>query len=141
MKPRYWHGAVAISNSQPFAEADATAIVNKVRVSFERLRNGAGEQDDFLRIGCAINVAHMRAQNIGGNAEVVAILNDAGLAMHDAQDRKDRIGRYGLTGPGQHAVAAGIDAYEAILRASSPRQMHAAQEALIRRLDRMGLPA
>lgn len=132
-EPASW--AAAIASSQPFTEAQATGIVNLVRIAWQRLREGTAEADHFIRIGCCINVASVRAEEIGSNTDVLASLAAAGAALVDCQDRRDRLGRYGLTGPGLQAVGAAIDVYEQVLRASSPKQMQLAEREVIRRLD------
>jgi hypothetical protein len=128
-KPEAW--AQTIADSMPFIEADATAIVNRVRVALQLLFDGSADNIHVITLGCAINVAIPRAEAI--DAALADILNKAGDAVMECQRIQEAHGRYGLTGPGRLALAAGIDAYEAILRASSPRQMRDAEAEVRRR--------
>jgi len=124
--------AATIIDRRPFSEADATAIANKVRAALVLLLDGKADPVHFITLGCAVNIASIRAEAI--SPDLVAILAAAGEAMNECQRIHEQHGRYGLTGPGRHALAAGIDAYEAILRASSPRQMQLAEQEVLRRL-------
>lgn len=126
--------AHVIFGSQLFSDADATSIVIKVRVALQLLLDGNAGGEDFIRVGCAVNVASVRAEQIGDSAALLATLAQAGHALKDCERIHDVHGRYGLTGPNRIHLAAGIDAYEALLRASTPRQMHEAEQEVIRRL-------
>lgn len=128
-----------IYRSKPFTEAEATTIVNKVRAAMQCMREGVADFDDFIRLGAAINVSAARAEKIGSADDVQQVLTDAGAAMTACQLRHERTGRLGMTGPELTALATGIDAYEAILRASSPLQMHQAEQEVLRRLNALGL--
>lgn len=130
VNPTAW--ASTILDRQPFSEAQATQIVNKVRVALQLLLDGQAESLHFITLGCAVNVASVRAEQIGD--ELVGILAKAGAAMTDAQRIHDTHGRYGLTGTGRQHLMAGIDAYEAILRESTPAQMQLAEREVVRRL-------
>jgi len=59
-------------------------------------------------------------------------------AMVDAQGIFERHGRYGFTDPSIDAVRKGLDAYDAIARASSPVQMQAALTEVVRRYHAHG---
>lgn len=96
------------------------------------LLDGKADPVHFITLGCAVNVASVRAEKI--SPELVGILAKAGAALTECQGIHDRHGRYGLTGPGRHQVSEGIEAYEAILRESSPKQMQLAEQEVLRRL-------
>ena len=130
--------AEAILDSQTFSEEDATKIVNRVRLAFTRLLEGTAEPDHFITLGCAVNVATIRAEAI--DPALVKILQGAGSALMECERINDVHGRYGLTGPGRQRLAEGIDAYEAILRASSPKQMQLAETEVLRRLSAQRRP-
>lgn len=125
--------AERIAASRPFEEADAEKIIIQVNVAHRRLLDGTAEADHFLRLGCAVNIAAVRAEEI--DRSLIDILDAAGAALNEGQALHERHGRYGLTGPGIAQLAAGIDAYAAILRASSPMQMEQAQAEVVRRLS------
>lgn len=127
--------ALALYSSKPYPEADADKLVNVVRVALQLMLDGTAEAVHFMRCGCAINVAAVRAEQIGSNEEAMKSIWEAAEALTDAEGIHARHGKYGLTGPGRGRLAAGIDTYEAILRASSPRQMHLAEKELMRRLN------
>jgi sRNA-binding regulator protein Hfq len=119
---------------QTISEATATMIANKVRVAHQLLREGKADQQQFVTVGTAINVATIRAEQIGGSGQVQEALWLAGQFMNDCQERRERTGTFLLSGPGLQAVAEAIDAYELILRASTPRQMEDAAQEVWRRV-------
>lgn len=127
----------ALWSSVPHTDQKATELMNATRAALVRLLDGTAEDKHFMRLGVDINLAAIRAGQIGATQEVTDILNAAGEALKDCERFHGAGGRYGLTGPGRQHLAAGIDAYEAILRASSPRQMHLAEQELGRLLSRM----
>jgi hypothetical protein len=129
--------ATALYSSQTYSEQKADEIVSLVRIALQRMLDGTAEPVHFMRCGSAVNMAAIRAEQIGGNGEAMEILMAAGEALKEAEGIQGRHGKYGLTGLGRLRLATGIEAYEAILRASSPRQMHLAEQELLRRLDHM----
>jgi len=129
--------ATALYSSQTYSEQKADEVMALVRIALQRMLDGTAEPGHFMRCGSAVNIAAIRAEQIGGNAEAMEILMAAGEALKEAEGIQERHGKYGLTGPGRQRLAVAIDAYEAILRASSPRQMHLAEQELVRRLNHM----
>lgn len=129
--------ALAFYSSQPYTQQKADEIMEQLRVALQLMLDGGAEQIHFIRLGVAINLAAVRCEQIDGNEQALEVLLGAGEALKAAEGIHERHGRYGLTGPGRHRLMAGIDAYEVILRASSPRQMHLAELELGRRLGRM----
>ena len=107
VNPSSW--AHAIMDSQPFPERDATAIVNKVRAAMVLLLEGNADPVHFITLGCAVNIASIRAEQI--SPQLVEILAEAGQALNECDRIHDTHGRYGLTGPGRQQLAAGIDAW------------------------------
>lgn len=92
------------------------------------------ESHDYLTH--CVGVAQIRAVDIGGDGanDVIQDLNEAAMALRRARDRWERIGKWGLDGPGLQALPVAVHHYEAILRASSPQQMEHAQTV---RLDQL----
>jgi hypothetical protein len=134
--PKTWHAGTAVLNSTVFTKEDADAIVDLVRIAHGRLLKGDAEQIHIIRIGCALNVAAVRAEAIGNSQPMLVSIDAAGKALTEADARLEVHGRYGLSGPGIAQLAAGIDAYEDIVRASTPKQMQDAEKEVVRRLTR-----
>jgi len=137
--PAAW--AIAIDASRPFPEEEATRIVNRVRVAYQCLRDGVASDEHFDRLGAAVNVAIVRCEQIGNSEPLQRLLVAAAKALMEGRALHARHGRYGLTGPGTLALNAGMDAYEEILRQSSARQMQAAVEEVVRRVNQQAAQA
>ena len=107
----------------------ATQIVNHVRAAYQRMREGNGDGRDYDVLGAALNVAVVRAERIGSGQPIVDGITAAMAALRGA----DRGERYGFTGPGILSMNCGIDLYEQVLQASTPRQMADATDEVVRR--------
>ncbi|HEY8356330.1 MAG TPA: hypothetical protein VIL30_02615 [Ramlibacter sp.] len=128
--------AVALSNSQTLTEQKATQLMESTRVALVRMLDGSADDVHHQRLGTDINVAFIRLEDDdieGEKAPTFEVLQLAGEALNFSARMRQERGRYGLTGPGRQQLADGIEAYEAILRASTPRQMENAQQELVRR--------
>lgn len=124
-----------LARSQPTPPEDVTHIMVLIRTAWQVLREGNGEDEHADRLGAALNVGIVRSEEI--HPELTEILMRAGKAMAQAQRIEREHGKYGFTGPGLIAISEAIDAYEVILAASSPLQMHRAMLESARRLQRM----
>lgn len=130
------HGAVtqaAVEQNAPICEADANRIMVRARLALHNLLDGEANEQAFMVVACAINVGGARSEQIDGNKPALAVFDAAGEALTHAQRRNDVHGRYGLSGPEREHVKAAIEIYEQVLRASSPRQMHLAEQEVVRR--------
>lgn len=127
--------------TQPHTEADVVRIMNPVQAALVCMLDGAADDKDFARLGACINLAAFRIQLTGaevGNAEaLMERLMQAGAALKEAERIKAQHGRYGLTGPGRHDLSAGVEVYRALVEASSPYQMHLAENDLWKHLGRL----
>lgn len=126
----------AIAASQDTTPEHADGIMKPVRAALQALLDGKAGDTEYRRVGSALNVATVRAGQIGDNDAAVAVLQAASFAMLDCLRIKHAHGRYGLTGPAREAIKEGIDLYETILRGSTPRQMYDAERELERMLAR-----
>lgn len=126
------HPLDKIAACQPFPEAEITRILLKVHDAFAQLRNGSKDPDLFDRLAAVLNVGLVRSEDIGQQG--VEVFKAAQAALMEA----DRIFathlHYGFTGPGLEAMRGAIALYEEILQASTPLQMHQAQEECMRRI-------
>jgi hypothetical protein len=135
-KPRSgMHPLDLITACQPYPKARADEILLRVHSAYEHLKTGGADDDLFDRLGAAINVGLIRAEEIGGPAsEGAGVFVRAVGALIECDAMKTRHGHYGFTGPALGIMAEAIELYEAIVRASTPLQMHRAQEEVIRRV-------
>ena len=128
--PTAW--AATIARSREVEPGVVTTISLKLRTAFEALRNGTGDEEDFVALACALNVGLLRGEQISPLIEQTMLA--AQEALHDCARIFEAHGRPGFTGPGLQAIDAALEAYEAITAASTPYQM---QQALNDSLHRI----
>ena len=123
-------GIRVLDRARPFDEGDTTAEHIKTRACFERLADGTADNDDFDRVAMAINLAKVRALEIDdGLASVLECGQDA---MHALRARYERWAKWDMLPAERAAIAQAMDAHEAITDASSPLQMMAALDVVMR---------
>lgn len=137
MKPRQAvlnYMEVAVWASQPHGEADVARLMNDTEIALVRMLDGTADDQHVRRLGTDINIGWIRAEQLAPQLanpeEVQGAFERAGAALEESKRIRAAHGRYGLTGPGRQALQDGVDAFEVILRASSPREMHHAEEVL-----------
>ena len=123
-------GIRVLDRARPFDEGDTTAEHIKTRACFERLADGTADNDDFDRVAVAINLAKVRALEIDdGLASVLECGQDA---MHALRARHERWAKWDMLPAERAAITQAMDAHEAITDASSPLQMMAALDVVMR---------
>ena len=120
-----------IYNSRPSEPAEVSRVMVDVRMCYERLKSGAGTEQDYRVVIFAVNIGMIRAEAI--DTELVSYFLAAGEALMECGRLHARHDRYGFTGPGILAINAALEFYEQMLGLSSPNQMHAAAEEADRR--------
>lgn len=116
-------------------QSSAVKAMLHVRECFESLKTGHTAPDntnDFNTIGHAIGVAVIRAKDIENSGPMLLSLLHGHAAMQRCLERWETIKLWGFDGPAIHAVTDAIEVYEAIIQASSPRQMY---DAMTKRMD------
>jgi hypothetical protein len=117
---------------QPF-KADELAMLNvHVRLAFERIRIGNGQDEHFHTLATAINVAMIRSETIDPLCLQTCQLAQASLMR--CIDRHYRLGVWGFDGLALQDIPPAIDLHEQILALSTPLQM---QDAMAETLVRM----
>lgn len=115
-----------LEECRPYKEIEVAHDMLKIRAAFERLKDGTADQDDFNRVGVAFNLAKIRALEIDeGLADELEKSQDA---MMRCKERYKKHGHFGFDGCGLQACEYAIEAHEAILTESSPKQMQNAME-------------
>ena len=133
---RRWHADPKtmlrlVSKVQPFTSEELVLLETPVRVAWESLRTGRGEESDFHTLAAAVNVALIRAEDIDPLAvEVCTRAADAMMAVWDRFQRKRVWGVDHLT---LSHLPTCIDLYEQVLELSTPLQMQAAMNEAIQR--------
>jgi hypothetical protein len=130
VNPAAWLNA--ITNAQPTRPSEVLRIMVAIRTAYEKLKTGAGTEQDYDRLGAAVNVGMIRAEEI--DQFLVDIMMKAGEAMLSCERIRRKHGAFGFHGEDLLAVNAAVDAYESILSASSPLQMDAAARECERRI-------
>ena len=123
-------GIRVLDRARPFDEGDTTAEHIKTRACFERLADGTADNDDFNRVAVALNLARVRALEIDdGLASVLECGQDA---MKVLRARHERWAKWDMLPAERAAITQAMDAHEAITDASSPLQMMAALDVVMR---------
>ena len=123
-------GIRVLDRARPFDEGDTTAEHIKTRACFERLADGTADNDDFDRVAMAINLAKVRALEIDdGLAGVLECWQDA---MHALRVPHERWAKWDMLPAERAAITQAMNAHEAITDASSPLQMMAALDVVMR---------
>lgn len=87
-----------LDDCRQYDEGDLTMDHIKIRSCFGRLRDGSATEDDFNRVGVAINLAKARALEIDEIlADHIEVAQDA---MMRCKARFGSHGRFGFDGPG-----------------------------------------
>lgn len=125
-------GFWAVAEGLEIDQDHATKLMNRIRVAYQRMRDGGGTDSDFDSLAATLNVGLIRAEVI---AEPVVDGIKAGMEALLESDRLNGThGRYGFTGPGILAMNCAMDLYEQILRNSTPKQMELAAAESMRRM-------
>jgi hypothetical protein len=106
-----------------------TELMMRVHDAFAHLRGGGDDVDLFDRLYIALYVGKVRSASIGEAG--VALFTDALKALIEAEQIKERHGRFGFTGPGLETVREAVALYEELLTLSTPRQMTDAQDEVV----------
>ncbi|MDF3821988.1 hypothetical protein P3G55_18935 [Leptospira sp. 96542] len=119
------------------SEADKAALM--VHDALQTLLRGDVRGQDhghvFDVLAHALGVAALRALQIQperAQNPALPVLAEGTAALQRAIGRWEARGAFGLDGPGREALLAAVEAYTAILRASSPAQMQAASDERLR---------
>lgn len=124
----------------------AINALRDVRGALNSLLDHEVAADDVLPhdlLAHAIGITVIRSLQIAGDGEnpTQPITRAASEAMLSIRARWERLGKWGVTGPERQALIDVVDAYEAILLASSPAQMQKAHEIRLASLKEQGVLA
>lgn len=122
-------GMFILENARPHDPEETAGAHLKTLASFERCRDGAGNEDDFDHVAMVLNICKVRALDI--DATLADMIERAQDAMLRAKERYLRLGRFGFDGPGLTQVRDALEASQAIIDASSPLQMRSAQRVAV----------
>ena len=119
VNPATW--AMLIAARQDTHPSTANEVMLKLHDAFCQLKAGTTDDDFFDRLAACVNVGLVRAEQI--DPVCVAPMVAARDALIRCDGIRGRHGRYGFDGPGLHAMTAGLEVYEEMLRNSTPQQM------------------
>ena len=120
-----------MSKIQLFTPVELVKLQAPVRVAFESLRIGRGDENDFHTLACIVNVALIRSESI--DQLCVETCQRAQDALMTILARSKRLGKWGLDAAGLQDIPPAMDLHEQLLELSTPHQMQQAmQETLLR---------
>ena len=112
-----------IHRLEPFSANELLRLELPVRMSFQAMRSGAGQEQDFHDLAAVVNVTIMRSRSIDPLCEQTA--NMASDALMRCWDRHQRTGIWGFDGLALGQIEAAIELHEQLVRLSTPEQMMA----------------
>lgn len=125
---------VAIWASSPHSPEEVARLMNDTDAALVLLLDGKADDKHIKRLGTDINVGWIRVEQLedklANTEELQACFERAGAAIEECRRVYAKFGRWVLSGPGRHALQDGVDAFRAVLTASSPREMHHAEQVL-----------
>ncbi len=124
--------ARTLENCRPFEPGEMLHEHIKNRTAYDNLRHGEGTQADFDRVAMMLNVGLVRSESI--DALLVQTMQRGQDAMCRMKDRALRGLPFGFDAAGLSDVPVALDAFEAILDASSPQQMQTAVQVVWHRM-------
>lgn len=122
-----------LNDCRPYREDELSTDMLRIRTAFDRIKEGTADQEDFNRVGVAINLAKIRALEI--SEELADGIERGQDAMVRCKQRFEKTGRWGFDGEGLQDMAYAMEAHEAILVESSPKQMENAMFAMRKALQ------
>lgn len=125
-------GLYLLDWARPFEGNDTLDLKIKVRDCLQILKDGTSEERHFNCVAMAFNIAMIRAESI--DPLLVAAVQRGMDAMVRMQERAQRGLNLRFDSPGLRDTPPAMDAYEAILDASSPLQMALASKEVYKRM-------
>ena len=118
---------------QLFTPGELVKLQTPVRLAYECLRTGQGQQDDFDTLAGAVNVALVRSESI--DQLCVETCQRAQDALMSVLARSKRINKWGLDAAGLQDIPPAMDLHEQLLALSTPLQMQQAMRETLRRME------
>lgn len=111
--------AKVIALTELFNGVELAKLLLPIRESFDALTKGSANAEDVHRLIDTMNVTLVR----GWGTDMQPIANAAMNALRRTWERYERVGKFGLDGPGLSEVEQGLELHEELVSKSSPRQM------------------
>ena len=118
---------------QLFTPVELVKLQTPVRIAFESLRSGKGEETDFHTLAAAVNVSLIRSESI--DQLCVETCQRAQDALMSVLARSKRINKWGLDAAGLQDIPPAMDLHEQLLELSTPHQMQQAMRETLRRME------
>ncbi len=135
-------GLLLLDRARPYEPGEMVTEHILTREAFNRLRDGSGDASDFDRVSMQLNVGMIRAEQI--DRELLHTMQRGQDAFVRMKDRYLRGLSFGFDADGLRTAPDALDAYEAVLDASSPLQMLMAIKEAYKRItngDLLEMPA
>lgn len=113
---------------QPFTEEEMTDLSLPLRMSYEAMRKGYGNERDLSDMAAAINTTVMRTKNMA--PEIQAVPSAAVIALAKIYQRFTKWGKFDPLANELADIEAGLDLHEQLCRLSTPIQMVKALRAV-----------
>jgi len=135
-------GLVLLDRARPYEPGEMIAEHILTQEAFNRLRDGKGNEADFDRVSMMLNIGMIRAESI--DLSLLKTMQRGQEAFVRMKGRYLRGLSFGFDAEGLQSAPEALDAYEAVLDASSPLQMLNAIREAYKRIsngDLLEMPA
>lgn len=123
-----------MSKHQEFTHEEHAKLNLPVRLAFEKIKAGTGEDDDFHILAAASNVSLVCSEKIDPLVEGVCL--NARDALLRTNERHERTGRWGFDGPALSEIMEMIDIYDQLTSLLKPVQLQNAMNETLARARR-----
>ena len=127
-------GVNLLNRARPYEEGEMAHEHLKTQAAFERLKTGAGDEEDFDRVSMLLNVGMIRGESI--SRDLVLIMKDGQHAMNRMKARYLKFETLAFDGQGIEAADYALETYQTIMDMSSPLQMIQAIREAYKRITR-----
>lgn len=126
--------ASAIIGTQPLCEDQQESLGAAYRCAFQGLRLGAGTEELFNTLACALNIAMVLCES-GCGAEFVGRVKAAQDGLMRCKERGENLGKWALDGEAIVSLEAALAVHDAQMEAATQREIREAIAEVRRRVE------
>lgn len=116
----------AIHRVTPYTADEIKSVDLRGRLAYEKLRSGAGTENDYDELVHTLNTNAQRLREMGED-DVHEVCGIAAAAMMRCRERYMQQGKFGFDGPGMAAIHCALDLHTQVLALSTEGEMMEAQ--------------
>jgi len=126
-------GLRLISELKPFDQAERTNLSLPVRMAYEAVKSGRGDENDMDTLAAIVNVSLIRCEQ--EYPDYIDVCKEAQQAVMHIKDRYLKSGKLGMSGQDMQDLLPVLDLHEQLIELSTPKQMMDAMKEVLKRID------